>query len=46
MSTSLPGRFDHPSWLTAAGTLVAYGLILLLLTVVLFAIPYLIFLVL
>ena len=46
MSTSLPGRFDHPSWLTAVGTLVAYGLILVLLTVVLFAIPYLIFLVL
>lgn len=44
MSTSLPGRFDHPSWLTAAGTLAAYGLILLLLTVVLFAVPYLIFL--
>ncbi|EMA38885.1 hypothetical protein [Halococcus hamelinensis] len=46
MSASLPGRFDHPSWLTAVGTLVAYGIILLLLTVVLFVVPYLVFLVL
>ena len=40
------GRFGHPAWLTALGTFVAYGAILLVMTLVLFAIPYLLFLVL
>lgn len=37
------GEFDHPSWLTAVGTFVGYGVILLAMTIVLFLIPYLIF---
>jgi hypothetical protein len=39
----LPERFDHPAWLTGAGTVVGYGLILLVLFVALFAVPYLVF---
>lgn len=35
--------FDHPAWLTAAGTVAGYGAILLVLTVLLFAVPYLVF---
>jgi hypothetical protein len=35
-------QFDHPAWLTTAGTLVSYGLILLLLFVLLFLVPYLV----
>ena len=44
MNAKLPGGFDHPSWLTAAGTFIGYGVILFLMTVVLFLIPYLVFL--
>jgi hypothetical protein len=33
-------QFDHPAWTTAAGTLAGYGLILLALFVLLFALPY------
>ena len=40
----LKEEHDHPSWLTAAGTFVAYGLILGVMTVLLFAIPYAVFL--
>ena len=36
-------EYDHPAWLTIAGTLAGYGVILLVMTVVLFLIPYLIF---
>jgi len=36
-------RFDHPAWLTAAGTLAGWGLILAVLFVVLFVVPYLAF---
>lgn len=36
-------EFDHPSWLTAVGTFVAYGAILLVMFLVLFVVPYLIF---
>lgn len=43
MNAKLPGEFDHPSWLTAVGTFVGYGVILVVMTVVLFLIPYLIF---
>ena len=39
----LKEEYDHPAWLTAAGTFVAYGLILGVMTVVLFGLPYLIF---
>jgi hypothetical protein len=40
---NLPADFDHPSWLTALGTLAGYGVILLVMTVLLFLIPYAIF---
>jgi hypothetical protein len=33
-------EFDHPSWLTAAGTFAGYGLLLAAMTVVLFLVPY------
>lgn len=36
-------EFDHPAWLTAVGTGVGYLLILVLLTVLLFLIPWQIF---
>lgn len=43
MAVDLPGDFDHPAWLTAASTVVAYGLVLLLLFVLLFVLPFLVF---
>lgn len=43
MNTRLPGRFDHPAWLTVLGTFVGYGTILLLMTLLLFLVPYLVF---
>lgn len=36
-------QFDHPAWLTAAGTLGGYAVILVVMTLLLFGIPYLIF---
>ena len=36
-------EFEHPSWLTAAGTGVGYLLILALMTVLLFIVPWLLF---
>jgi hypothetical protein len=36
-------QFDHPTWFTAAGTLVSYTVILLAMFVLLFVIPYLVF---
>ncbi len=36
-------QFEHPIWRTAAGTLTGYLVILLVMTVVLFGIPYLLF---
>lgn len=36
-------RFDHPAFRAAAGTLAGYGLLLLVMTVVLFLIPYAVF---
>lgn len=35
--------FDHPTWQTALGTLLGYGVVLLALFVVLFVLPYLVF---
>jgi hypothetical protein len=43
MNAKLPGGFDHPSWLAVVGTFVGYGVILVLMTIALFLIPYLIF---
>jgi len=37
------GDFDHPAWLTAAGTVGGYLVILAVMTVLLFLVPYLIF---
>lgn len=34
-------EFDHPAWLTAAGTLAGYGLILAVMFALLFVLPYL-----
>jgi len=39
----LPGEFDHPALRTAIGTIFGYGLILLVMTLLLFGIPYLVF---
>ena len=36
-------RFDHPAWLTAFGTAVAYAVLLGTAFVVLFVLPYLAF---
>jgi len=36
--------YDHPSWLTAAGTVASYGVILGLMTLLLFAVPFALFL--
>lgn len=40
---NLPADFEHPSWLTAFGTFAGYGIILLAMFVVLFLVPYGIF---
>ena len=40
---NLPADFDHPSWLTALGTFAGYGVILLAMFLVLFLVPYAIF---
>jgi hypothetical protein len=36
-------RFDHPVWVTSLATAIGYGIILTVMTVLLFAIPYLVF---
>lgn len=36
-------QFDHPSWKTAAGTLVSYLVVLVTMTVLFFGVPYLVF---
>lgn len=36
-------QFDHPAWLTAAGTVGGYAVILAVMTLLLFLVPYLIF---
>jgi len=33
-------RFDHPSWTTAAGTFAGYALVLLVVCLSLFVLPY------
>ena len=39
----LAAEYDHPAWFTAVGTFLAYGLILGAMTLLLFGVPYLIF---
>lgn len=36
-------RFDHPAWRSATGTVVAYGLVLAVMFLVLFVLPYAVF---
>lgn len=36
-------EFEHPAWLTAIGTGIGYLIILAIMTVVLFALPWLVF---
>ncbi|WP_195156050.1 hypothetical protein [Halococcus agarilyticus] len=43
MNQYLPGGAEHPSWLTVLGTFLGYGAILLVMTLLLFAVPYLVF---
>jgi hypothetical protein len=43
-ASDLRDRFDHPSWFAAAGTVVSYGAILLVMFAVLFVVPFLVFL--
>jgi hypothetical protein len=38
-----PADFDHPAWLTAASTIASYLLVLAVMTVLLFGVPYLLF---
>lgn len=35
--------FDHPVWRTVGGTLLGYGIVLLVMTLVLFLLPYAVF---
>lgn len=35
--------YDHPSWVTAVGTFVSYGAILLAMFLLLFLVPFLVF---
>lgn len=39
----LPIDVDHPSWLTVAGTFGGYGLLLVVMAVLLFAVPLALF---
>lgn len=39
----LPADVDHPAWLTAVATAVAYGVLLVAMFLVLFVVPYLLF---
>jgi hypothetical protein len=41
---NLPADLDHPAWLTAASTVGSYLLILVVMTALLFGVPYLLFL--
>jgi hypothetical protein len=42
-TAGLKEKYSHDAWRTAAGTVVAYGLILLAMTLLLFGVPYVIF---
>jgi len=39
----LPGEFDHPALKTAIGTVFSYSVILVVMTTLLFLIPFLLF---
>lgn len=40
LSMELPVDFTHPAWLAGFGTVIGYGLIIAVLTVMVFLIPY------
>lgn len=40
------GEFDHPTWVTAAGTAAGYLVLLAVMTALLFGVPYALFVVL
>lgn len=40
MDLELPGGNDHPAWLTATGVAVGYGVVLGVITVALFLVPF------
>jgi hypothetical protein len=40
---NLPAPFDHPAFSTVVGTLVGYGVILAIMTTLLFLIPFVFF---
>ena len=39
----LPGGFDHPAWISGLAVAIGYGLILLVMCLALFVVPYLAF---
>jgi hypothetical protein len=41
--TNLREKFDHPSWFTVGGTAAAYTLLLVVMFVLLFVIPFVLF---
>jgi len=43
MALRLPDQFDHDAWETAVGTLLGYALIVLVMFLVLFVLPFVIF---
>lgn len=41
---TLREKFDHPSWFSAAGVVLGYAIVLAVLTVLMFGVPWLVFL--
>lgn len=44
MLEDIVNRYDHPAWITVVMTFASYGMILLVMFVLLFLVPFLIFL--
>jgi hypothetical protein len=40
MTLGLRDEYDHPSWLTIGGTVVGYGVILTVVLLLMFVVPY------
>lgn len=43
LADRLPAEFDHPAWTTGVATLLGYGVILAVMTALLFVVPWLLF---
>lgn len=43
LADRLPGEFDHPAWATGVATLAGYGIVLVAMTVLLFLVPWALF---